>query len=696
MNTLIIDNYDSFTYNLYQLICELELGEVIVRYNDQVSPDDIRKHEIDAIIISPGPGNPYEKSDIGFCEEMILHSGVPVFGVCLGMQCLVHISGGEIVQAEEPVHGQIDDIYHDGDALFQSIPSAFKAMRYHSLIASVVPQQWRLSAHNSKNIVMAVSHKEKPWWGVQFHPESIGSEYGKEILSNFYRLAKTWNATQRRAQQIPKLKHRRISAADKPQQARATAENLTHWKLLRHDSEWVEPEMVFTAFYLSSENCFWLDSSLPQQGLSRFSIMGDDQGEHAFHAYYNLQQGSWSVQQGQHRQSVKEDAFTWLKQQMRKHHLVNPQAELPFQGGLVGWLGYELKAECGANTQHYSPWPDAAWVFPVRFMVFDHLLKKVHLLHLLHENDNNDKANSWLQESAAALMRLNPSLTTDEFVKPTQGRATQHEEPGLHQDYVEKVERARQYIKQGLSYELCLTHRWQTSYSGRGIDLYRQLRRHNPAPYASFIRLGQLELLSSSPEQFLKIESDGRISSKPIKGTIARGVDAKSDAENLIRLKTNIKDRAENLMIVDLLRNDLGKVCQTGSVNVSQLLHVESYATVHQLISQITASKKPAFDIVDCIQAAFPGGSMTGAPKIRSMSLLEQLEDSFRGIYSGCTGYLSLHNSCDLSINIRCIVLDQNQAYIGSGGAVVWLSQAEAEYQEMCLKARALFEAIDA
>ena len=148
-------------------------------------------------------------------------------------------------------------------------------------------------------------------------------------------------------------------------------------------------------------------------------------------------------------------------------------------------------------------------------------------------------------------------------------------------------------------------------------------------------------------------------------------------------------------MIVDLLRNDLGRVCNIGSVKVDQLLVVETYATVHQLVSQISGQKRNEVHLIDCVRAAFPGGSMTGAPKIRSMALLDELEHDWRGIYSGCTGYFSLHQSCDLSINIRGVVLHQQQAYIGSGGAVIWLSDAQAEFEEMRLKTKALLAVFD-
>jgi len=687
MNTLIIDNYDSFTYNLYQLICELKLGEVFVRLNDKVTLSELKSLSIDAIIISPGPGNPHNSDDIGRCEEIILNSGLPIFGVCLGMQCLISSSGGEIREADEPVHGQVDDILHDGSPLFDAIPSSFKAMRYHSLIATNVPDQWQICARNPAGIVMAVCHRQRPWWGVQFHPESVASEFGARLMQNFYHLAaKTSSA------RIGNTQYKRgetASAAPPPSNI-----DTQRWNLHSRLCDWVDPESAFLALYRNSSNSFWLDSSMVQDGLSRYSIMGDNQGSNAFLASFQLRQQQWTITSNNVKQVIHNSAFAWIRQFLSQQRLNNPHPELPFQGGLLGWLGYELKAECGASIQHFSKWPDAVLFFPQRFIVFDHLKQSVMLLSLLPQDQHDNQATSWFDEVTAVFNRLDKNKAQDEPASFDAGELSNDFYQALRQDYVTNVESARHFIKQGLAYELCLTRRVDIPCTSSGIDLYRRLRRHNPAPYASYIRVDNLEVLSSSPEQFLKIDPSGAISSKPIKGTIARASDPQQDLNNLIKLQNNIKDRAENLMIVDLLRNDLGRVCQTGSINVSKLLQVESYATVHQLVSQICGIKKPQLDMVDCIQAAFPGGSMTGAPKLRSMALLEQLENDWRGVYSGCTGYLSLNHSCDLSINIRDIVLAQGQAHIGSGGAVVWLSDANDEFDEMCLKAQALVEVI--
>ncbi|NBR25681.1 MAG: aminodeoxychorismate synthase component I [Micrococcales bacterium] len=266
----------------------------------------------------------------------------------------------------------------------------------------------------------------------------------------------------------------------------------------------------------------------------------------------------------------------------------------------------------------------------------------------------------------------------------------------LHSDseYLGLIEEAKEAIARGDAYQLCLTNQLTIETEVDPFAVYLRLREANPAPYLSYLKLGSTSVVSSSPEQFLRVSYSGVVSSKPIKGTRPRSADAELDKQLAEELRSNEKERAENLMIVDLMRNDLGQVSEPSDVVVAKLFEVESYATVHQLVSTITAVLKLGLDVFDAVNAAFPAGSMTGAPKQSAMSILSELEGAPRGIYSGCFGYVSLTGAADLAMTIRTIVFEEGKATIGIGGGITIDSDPEAELLETKLKARALLGAL--
>ena len=286
--------------------------------------------------------------------------------------------------------------------------------------------------------------------------------------------------------------------------------------------------------------------------------------------------------------------------------------------------------------------------------------------------------------------------------------------------YNRNFEDCLEYIRRGDSYELCLTNQLEATVprSLDPLELYRTLQRRNPAPHSAFMQWkapsSEFAICCSSPERFVSVrrtEGSWQAEAKPIKGTAARvlaapgkeltAVQLATDEDRARELEKSVKNRAENLMIVDLLRNDMNRVCTTGSVHVAKLMAIESFATVHQMVSTIRGSLEVDAGPIDVLRACFPGGSMTGAPKLRTVELLDELEESVsRGPYAGSLGYISLNGSMDMNIVIRTAVLSSSQndrwkVSVGAGGAITALSESDDEYQEMLLKSRAVRKAVE-
>jgi para-aminobenzoate synthetase len=386
--------------------------------------------------------------------------------------------------------------------------------------------------------------------------------------------------------------------------------------------------------------------------------------------------------------SWREGVFDYLDRTTAVQPAPDQPMPFSFRGGWVGYLGYELKAECGGKAPWPSSQPDACFIFADRFIAFDHENEEIWLV----EQQTPDATGSdWLDSTAARLIRLPPPPPPQRI--PTEQPIELRLRHGKAA-YVDAIRMALQEIDAGESYEICLTNQITADVAVDGLSLHRILRHINPAPFAAFLRFDGLEIISASPERFMRVDEHGGVEAKPIKGTAPRGATAEQDARNAADLQNSEKDRAENLMIVDLLRNDIGAVCQIGSVAVPKLMAVESYATVHQLVTTVTGRLRPEYSAVRCVQRAFPGGSMTGAPKIRTLDILDRLEASPRGVYSGAIGYFGLGGSTDLSIVIRTIVAQDGRLNIGVGGAIVALSDPEAEFEEILLKAKSAIRAI--
>ena len=429
---------------------------------------------------------------------------------------------------------------------------------------------------------------------------------------------------------------------------------------------WVNPADAFLAMHAKDPNAFWLDRSSNQ--VEPVSVIGS--------AGAVLRAGDETFAlASEHLERVRNQVVEF------------PEAEIPFsfRPGLVGYLGFEL-----GNHNAQGVHPKSELMMVDRAMVFDHRDKTMYFIGLFESKQE------FLDWYRAALLRL--TLVGGETVSFLQGT----KEPKLlatklrhsKEQYIEQIKKAKDHISKGDVFQLCLTNQIAIELEASALKTFLTLRDKNPAPYGGYLKLGGVELASSSPEQFLRISAHGQISSKPIKGTRPRSPDSQADLEIARELAANEKERAENLMIVDLMRNDFGRVCETSSIAVEKLFDVETYATVHQLVSTISGKLADGQSATSALAACFPAGSMTGAPKIRAIEILQDLENGPRDIYSGAFGYLGFDGSAEFGMTIRTLVFEGDFATLGVGGGITIDSDPESEFEETMLKSRALLEAL--
>ncbi len=702
MKTLLVDNYDSYTYNVFHLLAAACGEEPIVVHNDEVTWKALSRHHFDAIVLSPGPGHPGRWHDFGVCSDILARSEAPVLGICLGHQGLGRVLDGLVEQAPMAMHGRLSKVQHVGNGLFADIPQGFSVVRYHSLaVTGPFARNARITAWTADGVVMGIEHDTRPLWGVQFHPESISTEHGRKLFENFYRLA----VGDGRSRSVTPPNPR---PAPTPAPAPAPAEPSSGVRLHVRSLDLEAPtEPLFEALFGDAEHAFWLDSADAPTWLARRSYLGTSAGSMRRVLEYDIEQGQVTEHHAEGTETRQASIFDALDEALKSMAIDPPEGiEAGLIGGFVGYLGYECKLDCGAVTVHRSDVPDAVMMLADRLIAVDHVTHRTHLVALTAGEHDQQDAQQWLDQAEAEVRRViaQPDVAAQAsglraHVMPQGDVSAQGEPVVFHcgrgrRQYIADIHRCHAELAAGESYEVCLTDQISTSASPDPFTLYKILRRRNPAPFAAYLKLGEVAVVSSSPERFLSVDRDRVVQARPIKGTARRSSDPEQDRALHDDLLEDEKTFAEHLMIVDLLRNDLGRVCEMDTVRVPQLRVVETYPTVHQLISTITGSLRADRSPVECVRACFPGGSMTGAPKLRTMEIIDSMERTARGVYSGGLGYFGLDGSVDLSIVIRTIVLRPGATTIGAGGAIVMQSDPEEEFDEILLKARAPMAAI--
>jgi para-aminobenzoate synthetase len=683
VRTLLIDNHDSFTHNLFHYLAEVTGREPEVVVNDDPSWRIGHLDSFDNVVLSPGPGHPARTADFGICREVVERGELPVLGVCLGHQGLAYLHGAEVTRGDRPWHGRTSAVVHRRTGLFHGLPSPFDVVRYHSLVVRDLPPEFEATAWTHDGVLMGLRHRERPLWGVQFHPESVCGTHGRELLDNFQRLSRAHN---RRVNRVVSAR----SAADPPvaEPPRAHHGSRKLRVLARALTTRWDDESAFDRLFRGGSHAYWLDS---RRGTGRFSIMGDAGGPLGRVATADVESGRVTVRSADGVEVVAEEFLSWLDQDLRAIRTEIPELPSDFALGWVGYLGYELKAQCGGEARHRSATPDATMVFSGRAVVLDHLARTTYLLALVEEGSaeggEDPHAVEWLDTTACRLADLVGTPAVDPAGPARLGPLRLRHG---HDAYLDRISSCLEEIAAGETYEVCLTNVVEADEPPDAWEAYRFLRRANPVPYGALLAFDDLAVLSNSPERFLRVDRDGLAESKPIKGTRRRGATPAQDDELVADLLVNEKDRSENLMIVDLVRNDLGRCAEPGSVVAEEIFRVETYATVHQLVSTVRAQLRVEASAVDCVRASFPPGSMTGAPKERTMRIIDDLEDGPRGVYAGAIGYFSLTGAADLSVVIRTVVLTPDRVRYGVGGAIIAMSDPEDEFEETVVKAAPL------
>ncbi len=484
-------------------------------------------------------------------------------------------------------------------------------------------------------------------------------------------------------------------------------------------------EEVFTPlsapelFELIKDNpySFFLESGMDPQRLGRYSFLGSEP-----FLIMSSRGSEITLVRGQEVEVQHGNPFDAMGKLLEIYKLNRCPAPVPFLGGAVGYFSYDLChfiEHLPSATIDDLKLPESYFAFYDAIMAFDHLEKKAYLAatgfpeteegqRLRRARMRLEELKDWLcsSHSVIAVSRspeqsegeVRQSRDRDCFIAVAPRNDMQNKEITLKSnftpdEYMKAVSRVREYIAAGDVFQVNLSQRFEADLEISPYELYRRLREINPAPFASHLNFPGVAIVSASPERFLKVQGD-RVETRPIKGTRPRGGDPAEDEQLAHELTHSVKDRAENIMIVDLERNDLGRVCRYGTVKVTELAILETFPTVFHLTSTVVGKLRRGKSNIDLLKAAFPGGSITGAPKVRAMEIIDELEPTKRSVYTGSLGYLSFNGDMDINIVIRTFLIKEGKAYFQVGGGIIYDSDSEAEYKETLDKAKALMQAL--
>ena len=787
-HVLYIDAYDSFARNIISLVeCSLKVLVTSVTIDFKWPDGNMAKYirQFDAIIVGPGPGNPTHPPDIGIINDLWDVSDndmVPILGICLGFQNLCRRYGATVKRLPEPRHGLVTKFMHHQQDIFQGLP-CFSVTLYHSLqvelgypaekrteaISSdqswnagamcpeLVPLAW-FSEPDVKGVanLMAVRHKEKPFWGFQFHPESCMSEEKEcvRLIKNWWSSANEFN-TKRNIHRIqPERSGKPSATLSKPRplvsemlHLSSSATNTLTYRSL--DQCRLTAEMICEIVDIPNIPSVVLESN------ARYSIIsvpspGSWRLEYSVAKKRCLLERIGKLTSSNHV-PLDEGVEIWdvLREVLMKKQVTSGNEAVPFWGGFMGFFSYEVGLEkWGFKTPDHVDGDetcDVSLLWVERSIVID---KKTKKIYIQSTRRSDELSGEWLDTITQRLKRFSHNESLEAILldlavsspknldKNDYIRRLRNSDPELanlmvqgaeivqpnEKAYKARIRGCQEYIRSGESYELCLTDETKVSLPAcqeeqdreiRPWVLYRRLRKYNPASFSAYAKLGNLKIISSSPECFLQWDRIDTLEMKPMKGTVKKSPEMTFEkAEEILRTP---KEMGENLMIADLIRHDLFTVCGSGGVVVEKLMEVEDHTRVYQLVTHILGKishlspralvngqsaqqNQQSMLAHGCaaLNTCLPPGSMTGAPKKRSCELLSRLENRSRSAYSGAMGYLDVGGGGSFSVLIRMAYSWSPSAdskensketwRIGAGGAITHLSTAEGEWDEMQTK----------
>ncbi|WP_290598790.1 MULTISPECIES: aminodeoxychorismate/anthranilate synthase [Lawsonella] len=690
MRILLVDHHDSYTHILSHLFYSAgqQLGYAIdvdivphdcpswqaarIEELAQYQPAQYQLAQYQLIVLSPGPGSPLVPEDVGV-SRCLLHSQVPVFGVCLGHQLMAVVEGAQLQEGHGPHHGVVSHVRHNGDGIWHSIEQNAQVVRYHSLaIAEPLPTGIEATSWAEDGTVMSLQYQAQrcqcagaPRWGVQFHPESIDSPCGVQIVMNVLRLTQEWwdrngSGNGNGSDNASGYNDGGCSIRESVSvEGVAPAESIARAKGVETVGGVTAEQIaaVFREEVQAGESLRWLDDSLGETA-SLIAICGEPQKS-------GQKLGLPDIQPIQPMRPI---------QPMQQSSPAYPYA------GWIGVVDYEDDYTNFAHTEVVAWGRRNCWQLagadPARVTV---------LCERLHDCVGSSQVDDMAEAATAVPSTETPTILGTERVAAVAVSPAR---------YKKSFTTCQNLLRRGESYEICLTDtiRLPRRLTRHPWEAYQQLRHICPTNFGAYLEFptGPVEAIASaSLELFLHVSKDGRVTTRPMKGTAPRCLDDPAeDKRRAFALQTDPKTRAENLMVIDMARSDVARVCRPGSVTVPKDRVVETYRTVHQLVTEITGTLLPGFTVCDALRACFPPASMTGAPKERTVELLKDIEAQPRGVYSGILGFLGDDGSASFSVIIRTAsYMRSGDVLIGAGGAITADSSCHAEYEEMLHKA---------